>query len=79
MLAPLPKSRFDIPPFSLFLNSLSPYKLLVMQAMKNMLNNVASETAEQRSLKPGDDLSLYLRVRGTVDYVEEVRLQTVIS
>lgn len=47
--------------------------------IKNILNTVSSRTTAQRGLKRGDNLSLYLRVDGTVDYVGVKRFQTVIS
>lgn len=50
-----------------------------MEVIKHILNNVASKTAKKRGLKPGDDLSFYLRVEGIVDYVKKGRLQTVTS
>lgn len=50
-----------------------------MQAINSILSNVTSKTAEQRGRKPGDELSLYLRVNGILDIFGEGRFQSAIS
>lgn len=50
-----------------------------MEAITNILNMVASKTAEQHVLTPGDEVSFYLCVDENVDHVGENPLQTVNS